>query len=179
MKLVPDKGLSVTPTDIAKMSRPYQQIKAIQRADNPQLQQSVPNPSGANPSVSAPESASPTESAPLPDSDPAPRKRRPKTNWTEPNIWIQIRDAGEACRPAMRPCDIVRLLQQRNMSTFQAISEQVVGRMIDHSGAHVDWRDDWLRKVDDNGVRPGGQVTRLHILVRCSAFLSDMYHSSH
>ncbi|KAK7676989.1 hypothetical protein QCA50_020018 [Cerrena zonata] len=84
-------------------------------------------------------------------------------NIYDPLIWRQIEEVAQVTRPQLAPSHIRRILIQRNCTVFERLSEQVIGRLIDRSGARPEWSKETLAKVA-KGYNSGGHSTRSGIL---------------
>lgn len=88
-------------------------------------------------------------------------------NWYQPLIWSQIDRAAKIAGKPWRPAEITREAKKLNPTTFETLTEQVVGRWIDKR-AKAEGRSQWRAAVllrVKTGNSPGGDTTTHGILV--------------
>lgn len=96
-----------------------------------------------------------------------------QTNWMQPFLWSQINQAAKRVGRPYCPRDIVKEVQRRNPKDFAQLREQTLGNWIcpvAKSAGKFAWRESVLRQVV-HGNRPGGESTRVGILVSSSIYL--------
>lgn len=98
------------------------------------------------------------------------------TNWFSPLLWSQIETAAQQTGKPWSPREITRRAKLLNTKAFERLTEQVVGRWIDLDAKEQGisrWKDSVLANVD-RGNAPGGNTTRIGVLVRAIASVDHL-----
>lgn len=91
-----------------------------------------------------------------------------KINWFAPFLWQQIINAATRAGKPWSPRRIVNEAKKSNITIFDKLSEQVLGRWIDPEAKKCGvskWKDTVLEQVK-KGNSPRGETTQAGILVR-------------